>query len=592
MCGISAYYGEKNGVPIVLEGLKRLEYRGYDSAGIVILHKKSLEITKTKGKIQELNILARGKSGHLVVGHTRWSTHGEPSYVNAHPHLSMDESIAIVHNGIIENHAELKRELREKHAFTFRSQTDSEVIAQLIQFFYQGDFEEAFRKMLTKIEGAFGVVAIHKDHNQILCARKGSPLVLGINKSEYFIASDPSPFLEYTKDVIYLEEKHMAIIGPKGYKIKDFNGLDIIKEVEKVPYGIEAIQKQGFEHFMLKEIYEQPETIRNCFRGKIRHIDAISIKKDNIQRIVFVACGTSHYAALVGKYIIEKTSHFPVLVEYASEFRYRQPMVYPTDLVVAISQSGETADTLEAIRLAKKLGCKVAGIVNVTGSSIAKECDQGIYLHAGPEIGVASTKAFTSQIIAINLLNMFLNKDPYYRAELVEELQQIPSKIDTWLKLQDIQSVANKYKDARYVLFMGRDINYPVALEGALKLKEISYVPAEGYPAGEMKHGPIALIDSNTPSVFILTKDKVYDKVISNMEEVKSRKGKIICICTEITPEIERLSDDIILVPQAKWELTPILNVIPLQLFAYHLANLNGREIDQPRNLAKAVTVE
>src|SRR3989338_7225144 len=441
--------------------------------------------------------------------------------------------------------------------------------------------------MLTKIEGAFGIVALHKDHKQILCARKGSPLVLGVNNGEFFIASDPSPFLEYTKEVIYLNEKQMASIEETGYKIKDFNGFNIEMEIETIPFGIESIQKQGFEHFMLKEIYEQAETIQNCFRGKIRHIE-----KENIKRIIFVSCGTSYYASLVGKYILEKSSHIPVVVEYASEFRYRHPMLYPTDLVIAVSQSGETADTLEEIRLAKKLSCSVAGIVNVTGSSIAKECGQGIYVHAGPEIGVASTKAFTSQIIAMNLLNVYLNKDPYYRAELIEELEQLPEKVKAFFQTQDVKAIAEKYKDSRYFMFMGRDINYPVAMEGALKLKEISYIPAEGYPAGEMKHGPIALIDENTPSVFLITKDTVYTKVISNMEEVKSRKGKIICICNEMTEEIERLSDDIILIPKVRWECTPILNVLPLQLFAYHIANANGREIDQPRNLAKAVSVE
>ncbi len=592
MCGIVGYFGERSGVPIVLHGLKRLEYRGYDSAGLAIVKKNQIDIVKTKGKVNELIALANGKDATIAISHTRWATHGEPNYINAHPHTSMDNTIAIVHNGIIENHAELRKELQEKYNYTFRSQTDSEVIAHLIQFFYNGDFEQAFRKMLTKIEGAFGIVAIHKDHTQILCARKGSPLVLGVNGKEYFIASDPSPFLEYTKDVIYLNEKQMASIDESGYKIKDFSGLDINMEIETVPFGIEAIQKTGFEHFMLKEIYEQAETIKNCFRGKIRHIDNISIKKENVKRIIFVSCGTSYYASLVGKYIIEKTSHLPVMVEHASEFRYRQPMLYSTDLVIAVSQSGETADTLEAIRLAKKLGCSVAGIVNVTGSSIAKECSQGIYLHAGPEIGVASTKAFTSQIIAMTLLNMYVNKDPYYRANLIEELEQLPEKVQAFFKTQDVKSIAEKYKDAKYFMFIGRDINYPVAMEGALKLKEISYIPAEGYPAGEMKHGPIALIDENTPSVFLVTRDTVYEKVISNMEEVKSRRGKIICICNEITPEIERLSNDIILIPKVRWEFTPILNVLPLQLLAYHIANANGREIDQPRNLAKAVTVE
>ena len=592
MCGIAAYYGCKNGVPIVLQGLKRLEYRGYDSAGIAFLRGNNLEVVKTEGKIIGLQSLANGKEGNIAIAHTRWATHGEPNYVNAHPHISMDNSIAIVHNGIIENYSELRKELQEKYNYIFISQTDSEVIAQLIQFFYEGDFEEAFRKMLTKIDGAFGIAAIHKDQQQIICARKGSPLVLGIGKDEYFVASDPSPFLDYTKDVIYLEEKQMAVIDVNGCRIKDFNGLDKAMEIENVPFGIEAIQKSGFKHFMIKEIYEQSETVRNCFRGKINHLDSISIKKEGIQRVVIVACGTSYYAGLVGRYLIERYAYLPLIVEYASEFRYRQSMLYPTDLVIAISQSGETADTLEAVRLAKKVGCSVAGIVNVTGSAIAKECGQGIYLHAGPEIGVASTKAFTSQIVALNLLSLFFSKNPYYRTEIIEELKKLPEIIQLFLEKQKVKDIAEKYVEAKYFLFLGRDINYPVAMEGALKLKEICYIPAEGYPAGEMKHGPVALVDKSTPSVFIVQKDKVYPKIISNMEEVKSRGGKIICVCDKITEEIKRLSDDIINVPEVKWEFSPIINIIPLQLLAYYLADFKGREVDTPRNLAKSVTVE
>ncbi len=592
MCGITAYYGEKNGVPIVLQGLKRLEYRGYDSAGLALLHDTVLDVVKTKGKIADLQILANGKTSRIVIGHTRWATHGEPNYINAHPHISQDGSIAIVHNGIIENHAELRRELEEKHGYSFRSQTDSEVIAQLIQFFYKGDFEDAFRKMLTKIEGAFGIAALHKSHEQILCARKGSPLVLGVGDGETFVASDPSPFLDYTKNVIYLNDTQMAVIDARGYAIKDFNGFNLEVEMEEVPYGIESIQKGGYKHFMLKEIYEQPETIQNCFRGKIGHIDTISIRKDGVKRIVFVACGTSYYACLVGKYILERKTHMPVLVEHASEFRYRQPMLYASDLVIAVSQSGETADTLEALRLSKKLGCSVAGIVNVTGSSIAKECGQGIYLHAGPEIGVASTKAFTSQIVAFNLLAAFFSRDPYYRMSLLEDLRGLPDNVRDFIAQNHVQYVAEKYKDAKYFVFLGRDIHYPVAMEGALKLKEICYLPAEGYPAGEMKHGPIALIDEHTPVVFVVSKGNLYEKALSNMEEVKSRRGKIICVCDAVTPEIQRLSDDIIEVPAVRWEFQAIMNVIPLQLLAYHVADVNGREIDQPKNLAKAVTVE
>ncbi len=592
MCGIVGYYGFQNGIPLVMKGLKRLEYRGYDSAGLAF-KEAQLKVIKNQGKINDLKNLINGESSNIVIGHTRWATHGVPNHINAHPHLSMDKSVAIVHNGIIENHSELKKELKTKYNYEFRSDTDSEVIAQLIQFFYEGNFEQAFRKMLSKIEGAFGIVAIHNNHKEIICARKGSPLVLGIGEKEYFIGSDPSPFLDHTKNVIYLDEKQMVIISDERYIIKDFNGYNLNKEIEEIPFGLESIQKQGYKHFMLKEIYEQPLTIKNCLRGKIRNINGISIKaNDNIQRIVFIACGTSYHAALIGKYIIEKTSHLPVIVEHASEFRYRKPMLFPSDLVVAISQSGETADTLEALRLAKKIGCNVAGIVNVTGSMIAKECGCGIYLHAGPEIGVASTKAFTSQVVALNLLNMFLNKSPYYKSEMVDELRKLPGQVEDFLNNEQIKLIAEKYYKAKNFLFLGRDINYPVALEGSLKLKEISYIPSEGYPAGEMKHGPIALIDGNTPSIFILSKDEIYEKVISNMEEVRSRNGKIICICNEINEDIKRVADDIILVPKVCWELSPILNCIPLQLLAYYIADLNKKEIDQPRNLAKSCTVE
>ncbi|MFH1456480.1 MAG: glutamine--fructose-6-phosphate transaminase (isomerizing) [archaeon] len=592
MCGIVGYYGQQNGVPIVLKGLKRLEYRGYDSAGLAFKEDK-IKIIKTKGKIQDLKNLINGESSQIVIGHTRWATHGVPNHINAHPHFSMDQTVAIVHNGIIENHCELRKELEEKHNYHFNSDTDSEVIAQLIQFFYNGNFEEAFRKMLSKIEGAFGIAAIHNNHKELICARKGSPLVLGIGKQEYFIGSDPSPFLDHTKNVIYLDEKQMAIFSDTGYIIKDFNGFNLDKEIEEVPFGLESIQKQGYKHFMLKEIYEQPNTIKNCLRGKIRNINGISIKfNEKIKRVIFVACGTSYHAALIGKYILEKTSHIPTIAEHASEFRYRKPMLFPTDLVIAISQSGETADTLEAIRLAKKVGCNIAGIVNVTGSMIAKDCGQGIYLHAGPEIGVASTKAFTSQVIALNLLNIFFNKSPYYKTEMIDELKVLPELVEQFLKNEQIKLIAQKYHLSKYFLFMGRDINYPVALEGSLKLKEISYIPSEGYPAGEMKHGPIALIDENTPCVFILTQDETYEKVISNMEEVKSRKGKIICICNEINEKVQRVADDIIIVPKVCWELTPIINVIPLQLLAYYIADQNGKAIDQPRNLAKSCTVE
>ncbi|RME77490.1 glutamine--fructose-6-phosphate transaminase (isomerizing) [Candidatus Woesearchaeota archaeon] len=578
-------------MPLVLEGLKRLEYRGYDSAGIAT--QQPFEVLRAVGKIAQLEPKIIGKHSTIVIGHTRWATHGEPSELNAHPHKSEDGSVAIVHNGIIENHADLRADLIKK-GVTFKSETDSEIIAHLIAYFYKGDFEEAFRKMLSKITGAYGIVAMHKDHEELLVAKKGSPLVIGVGDKEYFIGSDASPFLDHTKDAIYLDERQMGVLTKTGYEIKDFDGFNLDVEIETIPFGIEAIQKHGFDHFMLKEIFEQPETVANAFRGKVKNIDGISLTlPSNLRRVLLLACGTSWHAALIGKYILERSSRIEAQAEHASEFRYRSPVLHNDDLVIALSQSGETADTLEALRLAKEAGATIAGIVNATGSTIAKFAGQGMYLHAGPEIGVASTKAFTSQVVALNLLNLYLNRNATYRQEIINYLKRIPEQIQFILDdAKVIENIAKEYAHASDFLFLGRDIHYPVALEGALKLKEISYIHAEGYPAAEMKHGPIALIDESMPCVFIVTEDNLAQKTLSNMQEVKSRKGKIICVCDFEHPEISNLADHVIKVPKTTWELSPLLTNIPLQLLSYYIARERGCEIDKPRNLAKSVTVE
>ncbi len=622
MCGIIGYFGPGEGISITLknkrvddattpdvlcEGLRRLEYRGYDSAGIAVMDHNGIHVVKREGNVKDLEALISQSNlnGKYAVGiaHTRWATHGEPNDTNAHPHSSMDGFIAVVHNGIIENYKTLKNSLQEQ-GYKFSSDTDSEVIPQLIHLFYKttNDFELAVQKTLSKLEGAYAFLAIHKDHQQLIGAKQGSPLCFGISDSEYIFGSDESPFIDKTRRVIYLDDKDMLTVDKFGYRIKNFEGLNIQKEISEVPYNIEAIGKAGFEHFMAKEIHEQPETIANAFSSRINHIDSLAIDNlpnlpHNINRIITLACGTSWYAALIGRYIIEKNTGIPVNAEYASEFRYMRPVLFDNDVVIAISQSGQTADTKEALKLAIDSGCYCAGIVNVVGSEIARLAGKGLYLHAGPEIGVASTKAFTSQVIAINLLNLLLNPNSAYRSRVIEEMKSLPDKLRQVIEQTEplIEEIAQEFKNHSNFLYLGRGINYPVALEGALKLKEISYIHAEGYSAGEMKHGPIALIEENMPSLFILTGDDIcYSKTLSNLEEVKARKGRVIAL-TDNCSKLEHILTDkdyIIPMPRITEELSPVINVVPLQLLAYHMAKERGCEIDKPRNLAKSVTVE
>ncbi len=610
MCGIVGYIGKKKATPILLDGLKRLEYRGYDSAGIALLD-KGVHLHKKKGKVGDLEKIIPEESYQptIGIGHTRWATHGEPNDVNAHPHMNEAGDLAIIHNGIIENYAAIKKELINK-GHTFKSDTDTEVLVHLISEIWNEskcDFETAVRLALKEVDGTYGLCAISKrEPGKLICARNGSPLILGVGEDEFIIGSDASPIVAYTRKVIYLSDGEMAILTEDGYSVKTIDNLEKPKAIENLTFSIAAIEKAGFPHFMLKEIFEQPEAIMNSMRGRalskeadIRlggiadHIDRLKDAK----RIIICACGTSWHSGLVGEYLIEEFARIPVEVEYASEFRYRSPIIDENDVVIAISQSGETADTLAAIREAKKRGAMVMGICNVVGSSIARETDCGIYTHAGPEIGVASTKAFTAQVIVLALLAIKLSKGrTLSEAEarmFIDELLKVPEKIEQILKLNEqILELAKLFKDAKNFLYLGRGFNFPVALEGALKLKEISYIHAEGYPAAEMKHGPIALIDENMPVVFIATREKSYQKVISNIEEVRSRKGRVIAIATEGDQEIEKLSEFVIRIPNGTGPSSPLLTVIPLQLLAYHIAVLRGCNVDQPRNLAKSVTVE
>jgi len=622
MCGIVGYFGLGEGVSITLknkkvdnatfldvlcEGLRRLEYRGYDSAGIAVRDHKRIRVVKKKGKVENLEVAIRQSNlnGKYTIGiaHTRWATHGVPNDTNAHPHSSMDGSIAVVHNGIIENYKILKRSLEEQ-GYKFSSNTDSEVIPQLIHLFYKktNDFELAVQKTLSKLEGAYAFLAIHRDHEKLIGAKHGSPLCFGISDNEYIFGSDEAPFVDKTRRVIYLDDKDLLIVDKSGYTIRDFEGFNIQKEISEVPYDIEAIGKDGHEHFMIKEIHEQPETIANAFLSRINHIDSLAVDNfpnlpHSINRIISLACGTSWHAALIGRYIMEKNAGIPVNAEYASEFRYMKPALFENDVVIAISQSGQTADTKEALKLAIDSGCYCAGVVNVVGSDIARSAGKGLYLHAGPEIGVASTKAFTSQVIALNLLNLLLNSNRAYRSRVVDEMKSLPDKLQQTIERTEplIEEIAQEFKNHSNFLYMGRGINYPVALEGALKLKEISYIHAEGYSAGEMKHGPIALIEESMPSLFILTGDGVgYSKTLSNLEEVKARKGRVIAL-TDNGRNLEHiLTDKDYIIPTVETieELSPVINVVPLQLLAYHIAKERGCEIDKPRNLAKSVTVE
>ncbi|WP_159521413.1 glutamine--fructose-6-phosphate transaminase (isomerizing) [Sunxiuqinia indica] len=612
MCGIVGYIGDKNVYPILIKGLQRLEYRGYDSAGIAI-YNSTLNVYKRQGKVSELEAFVADKNveGSIGIGHTRWATHGEPNDENAHPHQSMHGNFVLVHNGIIENYARLKRDLAEK-GFEFQSDTDTEVLANLIEYFYQldevEDAETAVRLALSKVVGAYGIVVICKDEkHRIIAARMGSPLVIGIGQGEYFLASDASPIVEYTDSVIYLNDGDVAIIEKNSLTLKTVQNNPANFKITKVDLSIGDLDKGDFEHYMLKEIFEQPKTISDTYRGRIRPnqndinlgglIDVFP-QIVSANRIIIIGCGTSWHAALVAEYLIEEYARVPVEVEYASEFRYRKPIINKGDVVIAISQSGETADTLAALKMAKEKGALILGICNVVGSSIARETDAGVYTHAGTEIGVASTKAFTAQVTVLTLLAFKLARergeiDQEFYEMLIAELLEIPAKIDTILMSHPhIKEVAEKYKDAINALYLGRGYLFPVALEGALKLKEISYMHAEGYAAGEMKHGPIALVDDNLPVVVVSAKDSYYEKVVSNIQEVKARKGNVIAVVTEGDNGLRKMADDLFEVPESHPAVAALLTVIPLQLFAYYIAVIRGCDVDQPRNLAKSVTVE
>jgi len=614
MCGIVGYVGKRNVLNILVDGLKRLEYRGYDSAGVAFWDKEGIRVFKIAGKVAELErmLLGLGSNSNIGIAHTRWATHGVPNEVNAHPHVDCTGNIAVVHNGIVENYQSLKKKL-EKEGHIFKSQTDTEVIAHLIEEFYKiyGDIEIAVRNLFFEVKGTFGLAIMTSyDPDKIIVARRGSPIAIGIGNGENITASDPTAIIGITRDVIFLDDDEYAIITRDNVSVKrvDQNSVsELDKEIFKIEFELEQIEKGGFPHFMLKEIFEQPESIMNSMRGRVLIEDGdaklgglsdVMDKILNAKRFIIAACGTSWHAGLVGKYMIEQFARVPVVVEYASEFRYRDPVIYPDDVAWFISQSGETADTLAALRLVKSKGATALGIVNVVGSTIARESDAGVYIHAGPEIGVASTKAFTSQLVVLALITLLIgrrngNISPEQGREIAQELVKLPEKVREILKLNDfIEEIAERLKEHRNFLYLGRGYNYPVALEGALKLKEISYIHAEGYPAAEMKHGPIALIDENMPVVFIAPKDSIYEKVLSNIEEVKARRGKVISIITERDDKILRVSDFVIQIPQTIEMLMPILTVIPLQLLAYHIAVKRGCNVDQPRNLAKSVTVE
>jgi len=611
MCGIVAYVGHRQAQEVIIKGLKRLEYRGYDSAGIALLN-GGLNIYKKKGKVSELEEYLKGKNldSTIGIGHTRWATHGEPNDRNAHPHYSASGKLAIIHNGIIENYNALKQELIRK-GHQFLSDTDTEVFIHFIEDIKDKEncsLEEAVRLALTKVVGAYAIVIMSlEDPNLLVAARKGSPLVVGVGRDEYFLASDASPIVEYTNEVIYLNDQEIVVIRDGELSIKNTANLPLTPYIQTVDIELEAIEKGGFEHFMLKEIFEQSRSIKDCMRGRLDSRSGRLVlgglreyvnKLIHADRIIIVGCGTSWHAGLVAEYFFEEFCRIPVEVEYASEFRYRNPVIREGDVVIAISQSGETADTLAAIELAKSKGAIIFGVCNVVGSSIARATHAGAYTHAGPEIGVASTKAFTAQLTVLSMIALIVAQkkgsisEPKLH-ELLVEMENIPTKVERALKLNDqIKEIADLFKDARNFIYLGRGYNFPVALEGALKLKEISYIHAEGYPAAEMKHGPIALIDEEMPVVFIATKDSSYEKVVSNIQEVKARKGRVIAVVTEGDRQIPKMSDFVIEVPAVHEALMPLVSVIPLQLLSYHIAVLRGCNVDQPRNLAKSVTVE
>lgn len=616
MCGIVGYIGFRDAYPILIQGLKRLEYRGYDSAGVALINNEGvMNVYKEKGKVSNLEALTsqRDISGQIGIAHTRWATHGEPSAINAHPHVSQSGRLALVHNGIIENYSNLKI-LLEKEGYTFKSSTDTEVLVQLIEYMqkkYDKSLENATIMALRMVVGAYAIAVIDKNcPDKIVVARKSSPLVIGIgaDHKEFFIASDALPIVEYTKQMVYLNDNEVALLKiGKKIEINNLNYEDITPEVKEVNISLESLEKGGFEHFMLKEIYDQPRCMADCMRGRLLLnekrivLSTINMHRERLmkaERFIIVACGTSWHAGLIGKQLIERWANIPVEVEYASEFRYRNPVISPDDVVIAISQSGETADTLAAFQLAKENKAMCFGIVNVVGSSIARASDTGIYIHVGPEIGVASTKAFTGQVTVLTLFALALghergtiSKEEY--ESTIEELGNIPEKIKSVLaKDEEIKDIARSLTYAENALYMGRGFNYPVALEGALKLKEISYIHAEGYPAAEMKHGPIALIDENMPVVFVATHHQLYKKIISNIEEVKARNGRIIAVVTEGDEAVKEIAEATIEVPSTLASLAPLLSAIPLQLIAYHVAVEKGLNVDQPRNLAKSVTVE
>jgi glutamine---fructose-6-phosphate transaminase (isomerizing) len=608
MCGIIGYIGGRPALPILLEGLKRLEYRGYDSSGVALYEEGEIQVVKAKGKIVNLEEELQGREfeASLGIAHTRWATHGPPTQGNAHPHTGHAGDVALVHNGIIENFQFLRRYLAEQ-GIEPRTDTDTEVLALLIEHYYDGSLEQAVRRVLSIVDGTYGLAVVHKNHpRKLVGARNGSPMVVGIGEDEYFLASDVAAILAHTRQVIYLDDHEMAVIEGDQFHTKTIRNERVKKDVHKVTWDLDSIEKGGYPHFMLKEIFEQPATIRNSFRGRlledvgkaklgglIKNIDQLRAS----DRIIFLACGTSWHAALIGEYMIERLARIPVEVEYASEFRYRNPIMDEDNVAWSISQSGETVDTLAAMREARTKGALALGLVNVVGSTIARESDGGVYIHAGPEIGVASTKAFTSQVTVMAIISLLLgrmaNLSKDQGQELVRELQLIPDKVEKILAMDDeIRKIAEIYADANNFLYLGRGINFPVALEGALKLKEISYVHAEGYPAAEMKHGPIALIDEKMPVVFVSPRGGSNEKILGNMEEVKARGGRIIAVVNEGDENASALADHVIPIPETVEYLSPLLTVIPLQLLAYHIAIIRGCNVDQPRNLAKSVTVE
>ena len=611
MCGIVAYIGARQAYPIILKGLKRLEYRGYDSSGVALLN-NDLRVYKKKGKVAELedSLVGWDLHAHAGIGHTRWATHGEPSDRNAHPHQSASGRLAMIHNGIIENFTQLKQELMRK-GYHFHSDTDTEVLLNFIEDIQKNNqcgLEEAVRIALRRVVGAYVIVLLDKENpDTLIAARKGSPLVIGIGKGEHFLASDASPIIEYTKEVVYVNDYELAILKADELILKNLGNEKITPFIQKLDLEMAAIEKGGYDHFMLKEIFEQPDTIFDCLRGRLDSVKG-TITMAGIQqnmdkltkanRIIMIACGTSWHAGLVAEYVFEELCRIPVEVEYASEFRYRNPVIHPGDVIIAISQSGETADTIVAIEKAKESGAIILGVVNVVGSSIARISHAGAYTHAGPEIGVASTKAFTAQLTVLTMVALKIARekgtiDPTRYMQLLSELHAVPEKVREVLQLNDdIRRLAGKYKDAKDALYLGRGYNFAVALEGALKLKEISYIHAEGYPAAEMKHGPIALVDDQLPVVFVATRDSYHEKIVSNIQEIKARKGKVVAVISEGDTIIEEMAEEVMRIPEADEIIAPILSVIPLQLFAYYIGVARGYDVDKPRNLAKSVTVE